>query len=486
MTQPVHHYITAPEDRISIPQKIAYSLGALVNNMQAAALGAMVVILNLGLGMNPALVGIIGFVPRLVDAVTDPVVGHISDNTRTRFGRRRPYLFWGAIFSGIIFALMWQPPAGQTQNFYFWFFLLAETAFFLAYAVYSIPFIALGYELSPDYHERTRLQGFGNFVGNIAWIIAPWFYKIMQDTRLFENSVKGARFLAVVVGAFILVGGVMPAIFTRERAFNVPLKDEAKKVGKIKGSWEHIREFFKAFLVTFKSRPFIKLCAATFLVFNGYMLASTFTLYVMIYYVFGGNTDKGGNLLGWFGSLSSICTFCVIPLTTWISTRLGKKRTFLITISISVVGYAMKWVGYNPDYPYLLLAAAPLAAFGLGSLFTLMGAMVADVCDLDELETGKRREGMFGAVYWWMVKLGLALAGLIGGFLLNASGFDVALGAVQSTKALFLLRVFDVGIPVVSSAVAILIILTFNVTEEKAHETRLELEARRGKAVVAS
>ena len=144
----------------------------------------------------------------------------------------------------------------------------------------------------------------------------------------------------------------------------------------------------------------------------------------------------------------------------------------------------MKWVGYNPDYPYLLLAAAPLAAFGLGSLFTLMGAMVADVCDVDELETGRRREGMFGAVYWWMVKLGLAMAGLIGGFLLNASGFDVALGAVQSTKALFLLRVFDVGIPIVSSAIAILIILTFNVTEEKAHETRLELERRRGKAAV--
>jgi glycoside/pentoside/hexuronide:cation symporter, GPH family len=129
----------------------------------------------------------------------------------------------------------------------------------------------------------------------------------------------------------------------------------------------------------------------------------------------------------------------------------------------------------------LLLIAAPFAAFGLGSLFTLVSAMVADVCDLDELETGKRREGMYGAVYWWMVKLGLAVAGFIGGFLLNATGFDVALGGAQSAKTLFLLRVFDVGIPMATSAIAILVIATFNITEEKSHEIRLELEKRRGK-----
>ena len=129
------HYTTAPEDRIPVTQKAAYAIGMLVNNLQAAALPAMMVILNLGLGMNPALVGIIGAIPRLFDALIDPVVGHISDNTRSRFGRRRPYLFLGAIFSGIIFALMWQLYTGHSQSFYFWFFLIASIVFFLAYAV---------------------------------------------------------------------------------------------------------------------------------------------------------------------------------------------------------------------------------------------------------------------------------------------------------------------------------------------------------------
>lgn len=163
---------------------------------------------------------------------------------------------------------------------------------------------------------------------------------------------------------------------------------------------------------------------------------------------------------------------------------MGKKKALLLTISASLVGYALKWVGYNPDYPYLLLVAAPFVSFGIGSLFTLICAMVADVCDYDELQTGQRREGMFGAIYWWMVKIGMSVAGLLTGLMLNASGFDVALGGAQSAKTLFLLRVFDVGTAMATSALAILVIATFDITEEKSHEIRLELEKRRGKPAI--
>ena len=185
--------------------------------------------------------------------------------------------------------------------------------------------------------------------------------------------------------------------------------------------------------------------------------------------------------MGWFGSLTSVCTLGVIPLTAWISTKIGKRETFLITISLSLVGYALKWVGYNPEHPYWLLASCPFVAFGTGSLFTLMGSMVADVCDYDELETNQRREGVFGAIYWWMVKVGMALAGLLTGVILNVSGFDVALTTAQPEKTLLLLRVFDVGVPLISSAIALWIISTYEISEAKAHEIREMLERRRGK-----
>lgn len=469
------HYTTAPEDRVPIAQKTAYAIGMFVNNLQAAALPAMVVILNLGLGMDVVLVGIIGFVPRIFDALSDPMMGYISDNTRSRFGRRRPYIFFGAITAGVIFALMWQLPSGRSESFYFWSFMTASIFFFFAYTVYATPFVAFGYEMTPDYHERTRLQAFANTVGQLAWLGVPWFYAIMANKRLFDNKVQGARTLAIAVGMVIVVLGVVPAIFCREKFGSLP-KDETKK-----GFSKNMIEFFKGIKITFKCRPFVKLCGATFLVFNGFQLGMSFSIYVMIYYVFNGDDSRGGNLLGWFGMLTSICTLVVIPLTAWISMKIGKRRTFLITISLSIVGYALKWFGYNPDYPYLLLAAAPFVAFGTGSLFTLMGSMIADVCDYDELQTNKRREGVFGAIYWWMVKVGMAMAGLLTGILLKASGFDVALASAQSVKTLFFLRVFDVGVPIVTSAIAILIIATYEITEEKAHEIRLELERRRGK-----
>jgi GPH family glycoside/pentoside/hexuronide:cation symporter len=371
---------------------------------------------------------------------------------------------------------MWQLPAGHSQSFYFWFFLIAEIIFFLAYAAYSIPLVAFGYEMTPDYHERTRLQAFANFVGQAAWLIAPWFYAFMSST-LFVNKVQGARVLAIGVGIFIGLVGVIPGIFCRELFGSLP-----KVVSK--GFWEHLRELFKGIGTTLKCSPFAKLCAATFLVFNGFQLGISFSIYVMIYYLFHGDDQKAGTLLGWFGMLTSIFTFGVIYLTAWIATKIGKRGTFFITISLSIVGYALKWVGYNPEHPYWLLAAAPFVAFGTGSLFTLMGSMIADVCDYDELQTRKRREGVFGAIYWWMVKVGMAIAGLLTGILLKGSGFDVALAGNQPVKTLFLLRVFDVGIPIVTSAIAIAIMATYKITEQKAHEIRTELEKRRGKPAI--
>lgn len=472
----IEHFATAAEDRIPLKSKAAYAVGMLVNNMQAAALPAMVVILNLGLGMNPALVGLIAFIPRIIDALTDPMMGYISDNTRTRFGRRRPYIFVGAILSGIIFALMWQLYPGCSERFYFWFFLSASCLFFCAYTVYAAPFIALGFEMSPDYHERTRLQGAANWTGQLAWVTVPWFYAIMYSKTLFTGPVQGARVLAIAVGIFVVVGGIVPAIFSREYFQSLP------KAQTHKGFFANLAEFFKGIYITFKCGPFVKLCAATFLVFNGFQLGSSFSLYVMIYYVFGGDNAKAGILQGAFGTTTSICTLAIIPLAAWLSTKIGKKKALILTICLSLVGYALKWVGYNPHYPYLLLVSCPFISFGIGSLFTLICAMVADVCDYDELQTGQRREGMFGAIYWWMVKIGMSIAGLLTGVMLNASGFDVA-GSTQSAKTLFMLRLFDVGTTIITSGIAVLVIMTFDITESKARQIRLELEKRRGRPI---
>ncbi len=497
------HYETAPEDRISIAQKIIYGSGAFVNNLLAAAIGGMAIILNLGLGMNPALVGLLGALPRLADAFTDPLMGYISDQTRSKWGRRRPYIFFGAIIAGVIFALLWQLPRGQSEMFYFWFFLIGSVIFYLAYTVFATPYVALGYELTPDYHERTRLMAVQNFMGQLAYLVSPWFLWFMQYEVLFGDLVEGAGWLAVVIAVFTICIGILPAIFLKERdqrrestpltaaggvsekqpraASSQNASSEKIDTGKPKAG---VNDFLKGFATTLKFRPFLSLCAATFLVFNGFMLVASFQSYVIIYYVFAGDQSLGAEYAGWAGTVSAIATFCVIFFVAWLSTKIGKRRAFFIAIGISIIGYGLKWFCYTPANPLLILLPAPLIAFGLGGLFTLMGSMIADVCDMDELETHQRREGMFGSIYWWVVKLGMAVALAVGGFLLNATGFDVALGGNQSEDTIFMMRVFDVLIPMACSAVAIWMIATYPISEEKAHQIRLALEKRRGEAVL--
>jgi GPH family glycoside/pentoside/hexuronide:cation symporter len=209
------------------------------------------------------------------------------------------------------------------------------------------------------------------------------------------------------------------------------------------------------------------------------MLVSSFQIYVIIYYVFEGNQSLGAEYSGWAGTLSAASTFFVIFFVSWLSTKIGKKKAFYVATVVSIVGYGLKWVCYHPDYPLLTLVPAPFMAFGLGALFTLMGSMIADVCDMDELETGERREGMFGSIYWWVVKLGMAVALAAGGFLLNITGFDVALGGAQTAETIHMMRLFDVVIPMVASAIAIWMVYTYPITEQKAHEIREELEKRR-------
>jgi len=475
---------TRPEDRVGFGRMVVYGVGGFVNNTLAAAIGGMLIVLNLGLGMDPAWVGMLGALPRLTDALTDPLMGYVSDHTRSRWGRRRPWIFGGAIAAGVIYILLWWlMPTGSMEWTFAWF-LGGSVLFYLAYTVFATPWVALGYELTPDYHERTRLMGTQNFIGQLAYVVSPWFLWFMTKDW-FADQVEGAKWLALIVGVTAGVLGVLPALLLRERFTPAPAEEAAgpqdggPEGGGLGGS---ARDFFQGLFTTLRSRPFLLLGAATFLVFNGFILISSFQYYVIIYYVFGGDQALGAEWAGYSGTIGAVSTFVVISLVTALATRIGKRKAFFFAIGVSMLGYGMKWFCYDPEVPWLLLVPAPFMAFGLGGLFTLMGSMIADVVDLDELETHQRREGMFGSIFWWVVKLGMAAALAGGGFLLNWTGFDVELGADQSEQAILLLRICDAFIPVVASALAIAAVWRYPITETTAREVRDTLEARRGTA----
>jgi GPH family glycoside/pentoside/hexuronide:cation symporter len=387
-------------------------------------------------------------------------------------------MFVGAIAVAIVFTLLWQLPPGKSEGWYFWYFLAGSIIFFLAYTVYATPWVALGYELTPDYHERTRLMGVQNFFGTIVYSITPYFLAIMYLPR-FGDVVTGASYLAIVIAVVVVAMGIMPAIFLRERFKDVAAEEGAD--GIVSGISELIKDFLRGFGKTLSFKPFLKLCVATFLVFNGFILIAAFQSYVIIYYVFEGDQAAGSVFIGHSGMVQAISALAVIAIVTFLATKIGKRQAFYISTGISMVGYVLKWFCYTPENPWLVLIPAPLMAFGLAGLFTLMPSMVADVVDADELNTHERREGMYGSIFWWVVKLGQSVAIFGGGLLLVWTGFDVELGGDQSAEAIRLMRMCDAFIPAIASAVAIWSIASYSITEERAHEVRMELEARRGK-----
>lgn len=446
-------------------------------------------VLNIGLGMSPTLIGWAAGIPRIFDAVTDPLVGYISDNTKSRWGRRRPFIFVGAILVGVLFALLWVLlPTNASETTLFIYFLVGSLIFYGAYTVFATPWVALGYELTPDYNERTRLMGVQNTFAQIPFAISPWFLYIVQKKEWFGTIAQGGAILAIIIGVIVVCLGVLPAIFLRERlTHDIAVEcedDEADGAQDERGGRSALMHnlicFFQGFGTTLRFIPFLKLCAATFLVFNGFQLIGAFQQYVSIYYLCGGDTECGGYWTGWAGTVGIIATFPIIALVTFLATRYGKRKTLIGAVALSMVGFALKWVCYNPEIPWLIILPAPLMSFGMGALFTLMPAMVADVVDADELNTHERREGMYGSIFWWVVKLGLSAALIGGGILLDATGFDVALEGAQSDETLFLMRLADAFVPVIASGFAIWALLSFNITEERAREIRDELEARRG------
>jgi GPH family glycoside/pentoside/hexuronide:cation symporter len=475
---PMSHAKTPIKDKVPLVQKAAYGSGTLTLNLLPAALGVFSAFLIIEFGMDPLLAGLLGALPRFLDAITDPIMGFITDNTRSRWGRRRPYVFIGAILSGIIFALLWQLDSGNSQTYNFVYFLLLSFLFTLGNTMYATPLVGLGYELTSDYNERTHLMAVSQFAGQFAWMFVPWLWVLVANENWFGSVAEGVRHMAIYVAITCTVMGIFPAIFCKGIASS---HIENTKEISIKELKNNVLEVFKGIAQAFRNVPFVRLCASTFLIFNGFQLVASFAFFIILYHMFGGNYGAAGHWPAWFGSISAVVTaFLVIPIVSWMADRLGKRNAFIIATCLSIVGYTLKWWGFNPDNPWLMFMPIPLISFGIGGLFTLMMSMTADVCDLDELRNGMpRKEGTFGAIYWLMVKLGQALAIFLGGLVLKLVGFEGG-AETQSVQTMTNLRIADIIIPATTAGIAIFVMLGYDITEARAREIKAQLVARRG------
>jgi GPH family glycoside/pentoside/hexuronide:cation symporter len=471
--------------KVPMGQKIAFGFGMLANQMFPAVISIFIVVLVQNLGFPGWMWGVVSLVPRLFDAITDPIMGFISDNTKSKWGRRKQYVLLGAVIMGISFIIMWQLYKDNTVDYNFTYFLLWSLVFYVGLTIFSVPYVAMGYEMSNDFHERTNIMAVAQFIGQWAWVIAPWFWVIMDDKSFFESGEVAVRELAIWVGIICMIFAMIPAIFIKskstlnEKYDSITFKNILKSLHTI---------FIINFGQALKIKAFRKLCVATFLIFNAFNTVAAFTYFIIVFFLFNGATGPDGawwwpTLFGSVGAL--VTTFLVIPVVTQMSKKIGKKKAFIVSQSVSIIGYIMLWFLFIPGKPYLFLFALPFFSFGIGGLFTLMMSMTADVIDLDELNTGKRREGIFGAIYWWMVKFGFGIAGGLSGVIFSVIGWESG-GATQSEEALFGLRLFFSGLPILGTLIAIYIMWDYDLSEEKAGEIRAKLETRKASNTEAS
>jgi GPH family glycoside/pentoside/hexuronide:cation symporter len=468
---------TATRAQVPFSQKVAFGVGMFANQMFPAVLGIFMVVLVQDLGFPGWMWGVLFFLPRVFDSITDPIMGFISDNTKSRWGRRRQYVFIGAIIMGVAFVIMWQLYRENGVDYNFTYFLLWSFVFYLGLTIFSVPYVAMGYEMSTDFHERTSIMAIAQWIGQWAWVIAPWFWVIMYDQGWFESADVATRELAIYVGIACMLFAMVPAIFLKSKS-TLNENYSPLTVSNIGGS---VKEIFQGFKEAFQSKPFVKLCISTFFIFNAFNTIAAFSFFIIVYHLFNGDAGAAGVWPTLFGSLASlVTTFLVIPTVAWMSKQMGKKKAFLLSQGISVIGYAMLWFLFVPGKPFMFIFALPFFSFGIGSLFTLMMSMTADVIDLDELNSGKRREGIFGAIYWWMVKFGFAIAGLLSGAIMSLVGF-IPGSESQPESAITGLRIFYSGFPILGTLISLYVMRNYDVTEERANEIRAELEKRKAK-----
>jgi len=474
---------TSVHEKVPFGQKIAFGLGMFANQMFPAALGIFMVVLVQNLGFPGWMWGIIYFFPRIFDSFTDPIMGFISDNTKSKWGRRRQYVFIGALVMGISFAIMWQLYKDSGVDYNFIYFMFWSFVFYLGLTIFSVPYVAMGYEMSDDFHERTSIMAVAQWIGQWAWVIAPWFWVIMYingDDGWFATAEEATRTLAIWVGIILMFIAMIPALFIKSKStLNENYVDLS--LSNIKGSFNEIKLGFQDALTI---KPFRKLCISTFLIFNAFNTVATFTFFVIVYQLFNGDAEAANagywpSLFGCLGALST--TFIVIPIVTKMSRKIGKKNAFLWSQGISIIGYVLLWFLLIPGKPYMFIFALPFFSFGIGSLFTLMMSMTSDVIDLDELYTGKRREGIFGAIYWWMVKFGFAIAGALSGVILSVIGFQEGISSTEQEGAIIGLRAFFSGFPILGTLIAMWVMWDYDLTEEKALETSAKLAKRKEK-----
>lgn len=458
--------MTSPQkEKLPLLTKLAYGVGdigpAAVSTITGFFLNAFLIEVA---GLRPASAAVIFLLVKIWDAVNDPIVGRLTDKTKTRWGRRRPWLLFGAVPFGLAFFLQWLVPDLSATG-KFWYYLIVAFLLDAGFTAVNLPYAALTPELTKDYDERTSLNSFRFSFSILGGLVAAFSHTLIVNGYTARGLIFTGYMISGGIWAFIIIiSNLITFAFTEETYFKEDLDQPDFS-------------FVAGMREAFKNRPFVQVV----LLFLFAWLAVQFVQNNLILYVkyWIGAEDQ----FQWLLLILQGCQFLFMLMWAKVSGRIGKKRVYYLGAGAWIVASAGLFFVPQGGVVWLYPLAV-IAALGVAVALLIPWSLLPDVIELDELNTGLRREGIFYGVYVFVQKFGISAGLALSNIILEITGYvkpdypGAPASNTQPEAVLLALRSFVSIAPIIILAISIYVVWRYPITREKHAEIRAQLANR--------
>jgi GPH family glycoside/pentoside/hexuronide:cation symporter len=466
---------TSAGSKLRFGTKVGFGVGDLGGNLYFTIMGFhLLYFLTDIVQLGAFLAGLATAIGKISDAISDPIVGYLSDHTKSKWGRRRPYMFIGAITLFITMIVMFTNPGLQADQLLL--FIWATIAFILlstAYTLVNIPYGALTPELTTDFHEKTVLNGYrqifalmGTFTGVLA--IGPLLQLFTGNINLGWSVYGGVMGGVMMLSALVTVFAVKETAATRLKdkvntlttprfsgsAINV---DDAVLDSAMPKVFSKEENFFSAYLSILKDKVFLLALIPWTLHITGVsVLMAAFKYYFI--YIYKQESLFTISMAAMLGAVVPSLFFWV-----WVSKKIGKKATYnlgmgLFAVAVLIFFFLGEQLG--PTFAMFIMA---LAGVGFATHYVVPYALVPDIVEYDYSKTGRRREGLYYATWTLLTKIGQALAFVVAGVVLNLAGYIA--NTAQTPLALLGIKLLCGPIPALFFVAGVIVLAFYPINQ---------------------
>ncbi|HJS28213.1 MAG TPA: MFS transporter, partial [Anaerolineales bacterium] len=396
-------------------------------------------------GLRPGLAAVIFLIVKIWDSLNDPIIGTLTDRTRTRWGRRRPWLLFGAVPFGLAWLMQWQVPELSDAGLFF-YYLVAALLLDTAMTAVNVPYTALTPEIAPGYDERTNLNTFRFSFSILGGMIALLAHNLILSG---SDDVAGAYAVSAAIMAVVIVVSNWITFASVKETYHS--EERRKEPG-----------FLEGFRIAFRNRPFLMVTAIYLLSWLAIQFVQANSLLYIRYWM---RADEQFAILA---LALQLAIFASLILWSKVSERIGKRKVYFVGAALWI-GMMILLYFVQPGQMGLLIGLAVLAGAGASVTYLVPWSMLPDVVDLDELRTGLRREGVYYGFFVFLQKLGISLGLAFSNLVFEISGYlqDPQPGAPfpdQPGPVLLALRLFTSFVPVVIVLLSLPIVYKYPIT----------------------